>query len=254
MELAKLTWKEIENLPRNAIFFLTIGPMEAHGPHLPVSTDFEVAKRVEKEAMKLMEEENFTCVSMPPLPVGSCHSLQGFAGTISTEWKNLYALIHNSINSMVEHGFKYFVIVNFHMDMVHLRGIYKAMKDLKKRGAIIVEPLSPCYFNGILFEDIKGEVHADMKETSLALYLFPEYVREYNLKDFRVKFNILNSMKKFKDLGAENAYIGSPSKASPEYGKRAFERMVKCCVEGAKGLYEGKIMELPGKIKFLLKI
>ncbi len=253
MEFARMTWKEIKELPLNTIFLLPMGPMEAHGPHLPISTDFEIAKRVAERTAELLEEEH-ACVMLPPLPVGSCKSLQGFPGTMSMGWKVVGNMLYDYVKSISSYGFKYFLIINFHMDIVHLKGIYYAIRRLKKENVMIAEPLSPCYFRGELFEDIKGEVHADVKETSLALYLFPEMVGDYNLKEVKVKFNVLNAMKSFRELGATEAYIGNPSAATPEYGKELFERMVECCRNAAKMLLDGQTKELPGKIKLLLKI
>ena len=249
-----MSWKEIKKLPHDAIFFLSIGPMEAHGPHLPISTDFEIARKVREETIKMMEERGYTCISLPPLPVGSCKSLQGFPGTMSIKWKTLSNLIYDYIKSISQHGFRYFVIINFHMDIVHLKGIYKAMKRLRREGIKIVEPLSPCYFRGELFEDIRGEVHADVKETSLALYLFPHMVGDYRIKDVHVNFNVFNAMKSFLEVGAEDAYIGSPSKGNKDYGEKLFKKMVECCVNSSIMLGEGKIKDLPAKIKILIKI
>ena len=56
MKFEEMSWKEIEKAEKDAILFLTVGPMEEHGPHLPVGTDFLIAKHVEKEAMKALEK------------------------------------------------------------------------------------------------------------------------------------------------------------------------------------------------------
>ena len=47
-----MSWKDISNLDRETIFFISVGTMEAHGPHLPVGNDLFIARHVEKELLK----------------------------------------------------------------------------------------------------------------------------------------------------------------------------------------------------------
>jgi len=61
-------------------------------------------------------------------------------------------------------------------------------------------------------------------------------------------------MKSFLEVGAEDAYIGSPSKGNKDYGEKLFKKMVECCVNSSIMLGEGKIKDLPAKIKILIKI
>ncbi|HEC76428.1 MAG TPA: hypothetical protein ENI33_04120, partial [Thermoplasmatales archaeon] len=105
-----------------------------------------------------------------------------------------------------------------------------------------------------LFEKNEGEVHADVNETSLALYLFPEMVGNYNIKPFKIKFNLINSLKNFKEIGAHEAYVGSPRDATVEYGEKLFRKIVERCTEATLSLRNGKTVELPKKIKILLRI
>ena len=56
IEFSHLNWKQIEELPREStIFFLPISPMEEHGPHLPVGTDFLTARDTAKDAIIALE-------------------------------------------------------------------------------------------------------------------------------------------------------------------------------------------------------
>ena len=254
MNLMDLTWKEMEALPKDVIFLMTISPMEAHGPHLPLATDFKIARKIEEEIKKLLQEKKIECISLPPLPLGVCRYLENFPGTLSIRWKVLYNLLLDIFKSLATYEFKYFLIINFHMDLMHVKAIHKAIKRAKKYGVIACEPLSAYYFRKELFEDIDGEVHADMKETSLALHLFPEEVKNHKIEDFKVKFNLLNSFKKFKELGAKEGYVGSPSKETKEYGEKMYKEIIEKCLQAAIMLKEGKVVDLPEKMKILLRI
>lgn len=254
MEISKLTWKEIENLPKDTIFFISISPLEAHGPHLPVSTDIEISKKIEKATMESVEKHGISCVSLPPLNAGVCKYLDEFPGTVSVNWRILYKMLFNIMNSFGKYGFKYFVIINFHMDLYHLKALHQAIKKIRKKEIMACEPISSYYFRNELFEKNEGEVHADVNETSLALYLFPEIVGSYNIKPFKIKFNLINSFKNFKEIGANDAYIGSPCNATAEYGEKLFRKIVEKCTEATLSLRNGKTVELPKKIKILLRI
>ena len=249
MEFAKMSMEEIQKLDRDTIFFITVGSIEAHGPHLPVSTDFLIAKRIEEEMLK-----KFNGISLPPLYYTKCHYLENFTGTISFPHTILKKSLIAIMKALGKHGFKYLVICNFHMDLFHLRAIYKAIFKGRKYGIIASEPISVAYFNEKIFENAEGEIHADEKETSLALYLFPELVKEHeNLKPFKVRIGKKDAFKKFDKIGVKNAYVGSPSKATKEKGKEYFEALLKACEEGIEKMKKGRI-DMPEKIKIFLRI
>ena len=51
IQLEELNWKQIEDLDKEkTIFFIPISPLEEHGPHLPVGTDFLTARDAAREA------------------------------------------------------------------------------------------------------------------------------------------------------------------------------------------------------------
>ena len=244
-----MSWKEIKALDKNTIFFITVGSIEAHGPHLPIATDFLIAKKIEEEMVK-----KFNGISLPSLPYTKCHYLENFAGTVSFPANILKNSLVAIMKSLGRQGFKYLVICNFHMDLFHLRAIYKAIAKGRRYGMTACEPISVAYFNKKIFEDIEGEMHADEKETSIALYLFPDLVKNYEtLKPFKVNIGIKNSLRKFDKIGAENAYIGSPSNATKEKGKKYFGALLKACEEGIENMMNGKI-DMPEKLKIFLRI
>ncbi len=244
-----MSWKDISNLDRETIFFISVGTMEAHGPHLPVGTDLFIAKHVEKELLK-----NVGGVSLPSISYSKCHYLEGFEGSISVSSRAVKKILTSILLHLAKNGFKYAVICNFHMDIFHLRAIYKSIFRAYRYGMNAVEPISASYFDGKLFDDIEGEIHADEKETSLALYLFPELVGDYSsLPPFRKRITMMDSFKKFIHLGAKDAYIGSPSMASAEKGKLYFEKMIDACMDGIERMKRGEKI-IPERLKILLRL
>jgi len=244
MEFIHLTHEEIKRLDKETIFFITVGSVEAHGPHLPLATDFLIAKRVEEEMVK-----KYDGISLPSIPYTTCYYLSNFSGTISVSSKAVYKMLVDIMKALAENGFKYMVICTFHMDIFHLRAIYKAIRKGKKYGIMACEPLSKAYYR-----DNEEEIHADEKETSIALYLFEDMVKDYkNLPPFKIKIGLKDAFKKFDKIGVKNAYVGSPSKASKEKGKEYFQILLHTCERGIENMKKGKI-EYPEKIKFFLRI
>lgn len=257
MKFEEMNWKEIEGADKNAILFLTVGPMEEHGPHLPVGTDFLIAKHVENEVAKALEKEGMKTISLPPLPLGCCRMASDFPGSISVNWKVIRDAIYSILNSVSKMGFKYIIICNFHMDPCHVKAIHSAIGKVKK-GMTVCEPFSAYHYNGNLWPPVEeGEVHADMKETSLALALFPHLVKEWKkLPPVKIKMDGPDALfKTMREMGAEQGYVGSPSMANEEYGKKFMEKLVGICTDTAKTMVDGgNLPSLPTKIKLLLKL
>jgi len=78
--LADSTWPEIAELARDgAVLVVPIGATEQHGPHLPVTTDADLAVAVVEAAA----EYDPLLVVAPVVAYGSSGEHDGFAGTLS---------------------------------------------------------------------------------------------------------------------------------------------------------------------------
>jgi creatinine amidohydrolase len=253
MDYAALSWRDVEQLDEDTIFFLSVSPMEAHGPHLPLGTDFYVARAVEQRTMQRLEAEH-SVVSLPSLPLGACRMARDFPGSMSMDWRTLRDVLVEQFSLVADVG-SYLMVLSFHMDLHHVKAVHAAMQ--KTRGLTICEPLSPHFFRGTLWPSAdEGEVHADMKETSLGLALFPELVRDWQEQppvhvDLDGPAALYHTM---RELGAEQGYVGSPSKATREYGDAFFERMTDICVDAAEAMLTGdELPGLPARIRLLLR-
>jgi len=264
----ELSWKQIDKLNRDkTIFFLPISPMEEHGPHLPVGTDFLAIKEATTEAIKTLNKTKpgLTYVLLPSFPVGFCKFNTDFPGSISVSGKTIRDIVYNTGSALADHGFKYMVICTYHMALVHLKGIYSAMKKLEsKKDMKICEPWSPYFYSNQIEKnepklgfDTSKEIHAGFRETSLMKYLYPYLVDESykNLQNiYRDMNNPRNLGKKFKELGLKEGYVGSPAKADADYGRWFFSQTVNVIVKSTIDLYAGKKqMELPKNVKRVMK-
>jgi creatinine amidohydrolase len=77
--LADASWPEAELGAPGSILVVPLGATEQHGPHLPLSTDSDIALALARELAARREE----VVVAPFLPYGSSGEHAGFAGTLS---------------------------------------------------------------------------------------------------------------------------------------------------------------------------
>lgn len=268
IKFEELSWKKIDQLDRaKTIFFLPISPMEEHGPHLPVGTDYLTAIDATTEAVKTLNDKKpeLTYVMLPPVPLGYCDFNTDFPGSMSVSGKTVRNIVYGIGSSLGSHGFKYLVICTYHMAIVHIKGIYSAIKKLEsKYGMKVSEPWSP-YFHSKEVErrepklgfDTKKEVHGGFRETSLMKYQYP-YLVDESYKELQSIYRDMNSPrvlgKKFKELGLKDGYIGSPAKADVNYGRWFFGETVNAYIKAALDLYAGKKPpELPKHVKTAMK-
>jgi len=268
IKLENLNWKQIDNFDRDkTVFFLTISPLEVHGPHLPVGTDLITAQDAAVEAIKILQEKkkDLTYVLLPAVPVGYCKFAMDFPGSFSVSSRVVRDIVYSMGSSLADNGFKYLIICSYHMAIPHLKGIYSAMKKLEsKYNMKTCEPWGPYFYSDKIQKneqkvgfDTSKDMHAGFRETSLMKYQYP-YLVDESYKNLQNIYRDLNSPrvigKTFKQLGLKEGYVGSPALADADYGRWFFNETVNVFVKATIDLYEGKpLPELPVRIKTAMK-
>jgi len=265
LKFDQLTWKQIQDLDTSeTVFFLPISPLEEHGPHLPVGTDYITAQDIALASMKQIHHKHpsFTCVMLPAIPLGFTGFNTDFPGSVSVSSRCIKQVVYQYGKMLAEHGFYFFIICTYHMALGHLKGIYAAMKKLRgKYNLQVCEPWSPVFYSDKIAKnephvdvDTHTEVHAGFRETSLMRYTHPSLVDPlfkslpfvYTDK-VRSPAIIFNS---FKKLGVSEGYLGTPSKADSSYGKWFFEYTVSTYVDAVERMIQNKnLPDLPKHIK-----
>lgn len=269
IHLEELSWRQIRELdPEKTIFFFPISPLEEHGPHLPVGTDYITATDAAKEAIRVLREKNpdISYVLLPPAPIGYSKFNADFPGTFSVNSGVVRDVVFSVGSSLGQHGFKFLVVCTFHMALGHLKGIYHGMnKCMRKYNMRICEPWAPYFYSNRIREreprlgfDTSREIHAGFRETSLMKYQYP-YLVDGSYTTLQSIYRDLSSPrvlgKTFKELGLKDGYVGSPAKADADYGRWYFNELVNVYVTATEALYTGKpLPELPKQIKSLMKL
>jgi creatinine amidohydrolase len=229
---SEMTWTEIdEALKDRPVALVPVGATEAHGPHLPISTDTVIATALAKRTAAKLKENGISALILPPVAFTVSDFGADFAGTISISPETSVALLRDIVVSASKR-YRAVAFANIHLEPRHLEALKKAIEEANKAGG------SACYADltkkrwAELLDDAfrKGD-HAGAFETSLMMAAAPDMVRERERISLPPTDGLVAAMKKgaktFTEAGSEDAYFGDPTAASAEDGENYFEALVE---------------------------
>ena len=149
--LAHQSWTEVDP---GALLVLPLGATEQHGPHLPLSTDTDIAV----ELCRRFAARYPAAVVAPALPYGASGEHAGFAGTLSIGQQALELLLVELVRSAML-TFARVLLVNAHGGNAEPVG--RAVRRLREEGRD-VRAWGPSW---------PGDAHAGRTETSVQLAL-----------------------------------------------------------------------------------
>jgi mycofactocin precursor peptide peptidase len=158
--LADLAWTEVD--AAQTTLALPLGATEQHGPHLPLSTDTDIAVALAQRLAAIRPE----VAVAPPLAYGASGEHQHFAGTLSIGRAAVEQVLVELARSAAL-TFRRVIIISAHGGNAH--PVSRAVEQLRGEGRD-VRAWSPA-------ETWKGDAHAGRTETSVMLALDPERVR-----------------------------------------------------------------------------
>jgi mycofactocin system creatininase family protein len=160
-DLADLTWPEVAELSAAGAFLVVpIGSTEQHGPHLPLSTDTDIAVAL----CQRLADHRSDAVIAPPLAYGSSGEHAGFAGTLSIGQAALELVLLELCRSATD-TFAHVLLVSAHGG--NGEPVSRAVRRLSEESRD-VSVFSPRW---------TGDPHAGRAETSLQLAHRPDLVR-----------------------------------------------------------------------------
>lgn len=198
------THKELE-ASKTDTAILPIGSVEQHGPHLPLGTDWIIAKEIAKRVAEKLGD----CYLLPAIPYSNSQEHLEFSGTVSLKPSTLAQTIRDIVLSLHLHGMKQVIIISGHggnwIIKPTIRELNLEYPDLK---IIHSEPMG----------DKPLDVHAGDSETSCMLHMDERLVRKDSILD-----SLPNATQEYLDyVGmkalSEQGSWGRPSQASKEKG------------------------------------
>jgi mycofactocin precursor peptide peptidase len=224
--LRATTWREaVSFAPSGVALLVPVGSTEQHGPHLPLTTDTEIADAVVAGAI----ERNARLIGAPAVAYGSSGEHQDFAGTLSIGNEAIELLLVELGRSAL-HTFERVVFVSTHGG--NASAIRRALGAFGEDDGARVTSWWPRW---------SGDLHAGRSETSLMLAIAPERVHLERAEAGPLE-PAETLLPRLREVGvravSENGVLGDPSGASATEGRELLERAVDelvACVESNTG-------------------
>ena len=94
--MSEMTWTEVdEAIKERPVALLPVGAVEAHGPHLPVSTDTVIAIEMAQRGAEKLKEHGIPSLILPPVYFTVADFGADFAGTLSIPPETATALLRD---------------------------------------------------------------------------------------------------------------------------------------------------------------
>ena len=236
--LEEVTWSRVAELdPDLTAVFLLSGPIEQHGPHLPLGSDLFQARMVMDAIVERVSATGWNVLIAPTLPYTTAVLSRTYPGSTSVRRRNVVPFFTDVLNSFATNGLRNVVVVSQHIDPPHVLAWEEACeKAAAETGARAIEGYERMIFDDfrtnalqdLLGERTRGDSHAGLFETSVMMAARPDLVVPETVgrlepapMDFEKD---LRTARDFRDLGNGLGYTGYPAAASPELGRELVRR------------------------------
>ena len=230
--VSDMTWTEVqEALKDRPVAIVPVGATEAHGPHLPLSTDSVIATEMARRGAAKLAEHGVSAQILPPIDFTVAEFGADFAGTLSLPADTAVALMRD-IALAAGKSYRCVAFANLHLEPRHLECLKRAVDEARKAGASVTF----CDLGKKRWAELLGEAyrlgdHAGAFETSLMMAAAPDMVRERERISLPPTDGLLAAIKKvsktFLEAGGEDAYFGDPTAASAEEGENLYEALAE---------------------------
>jgi len=231
---ADKTWTEIQAM-KPAVALLPVGSTEAHGPHLPLSTDSIISTEMARRAADELETQNIRTVVLPCLDYVITDFSRDFPGTISIRKQTFLAMLSDIADNLSDNSMDVLCIVNSHLEPDHLAAIREFAQSCTRISVLFPDKTQKPWGSLLTEEFKRGACHAGAYETSLLLNVRADLVRDSRNSLPENNVNLAKSMgegvKSFREAGAEQAYFGNPAAASKEEGEQTYSILSRMIVE-----------------------
>jgi creatinine amidohydrolase len=212
MRLADLTWPDAETRGASATCIVPVGSTEQHGPHLPLSTDTDIAVALAERLARALP----AAAVAPAVPYGASGEHEAFAGTISIGHEALELLLVE-LGRSASASFERIVLLSTHGGNADT--VDWAADRLRRDGRDVLV-WSPHW---------SADAHAGFAETSIMLTLCPDRV-DLSRAEPGNTAPLAALMPALRAQGVRavsaNGVLGDPAGACAEEGRRLLQAAV----------------------------
>ncbi len=225
MLLEEITMNEFEEGRKDSpSLIIPFGTVEAHGTHLPLSTDTLIIN----EIVRALGKTRGVLVA-PPLHYGVCTSTSQHPGTIGITPETLRRVTSDLVRDGYAQGIRNFLLVSGHGGSLHVSATKEVAESLTAElseatiAAFCIYELLPK--EALEMAETKNDSHAGEFETSLVLYLAKGLVKGRAPEEYPALPKPIVARDKLKYW--PGAVWGNPEKASIEKGDKLFEMLTE---------------------------
>ena len=226
------TWLTIRDAlaaGKPVVAILPCGATEAHGPHLPLSTDVIISETMAQRALPALSAANITAFVLPSLAYAPARYAEAFAGTITIGEATAKALILDIARNLKAQGFACLALANSHFDPANVAMLRQAVDDVRALGLPVAFPdFTRRKLAQSLTEEFQsGACHAGQYETSLVLAAHADLVdaaAATALSDNPSSLTeaFAKGARTFAEAGGPDAYFGTPRHATAAEGFQSY--------------------------------
>ncbi len=230
--LADMTWEEVRDFDLGkAVAILPVGAVEAHGPHLPLTTDVIISEAMARSAAEKLEAQGYPVLILPSISYTAAPFAASFPGTCSLDADAATAVLVSIARNLTRQGVRILAVANSHLDPANIAAIEAAVASARQEKLlkIVFPDISKKPWAMRLTDEFKsGACHAGQYETSVVLAERPELVRE-NIRKWlapnpsSLSDAIRAGLETFEEADGARAYFGYPADASIEEGKQTVD-------------------------------
>ena len=235
MLLHLCTWQEIDvYLQRATGIIIPIGSTEQHGPNGLIGTDAicpEVIARAVGDSGEILVA--------PTINVGMAQHHLAFAGSMSLRPSTLIAVIKDTVDSLVRHGFDHCYFLNGHGGNISTinAAFSEIYSDASYAGDTVNRSRVRCKLSnwfmapGVrrlsqkLFGASEGS-HATPSEVSLTYFAYPDAVKSVPMSPKIAPTGPILDAEDYRRRFPDGRIGSDPSLATPEAGRQLYEAAV----------------------------
>jgi creatinine amidohydrolase len=261
--LEEMSTPALDALERaRTVVVLTVSPLEAHGPHLPVGVDAFAARHfAETIAERLVSARpGWSVVLAPTLHLGSFTF--DTVGTVAVRQRVVRDALVDYGHAFARTGFRFILVANGHAGPGHLTALDEAAAIVSRRhgvtmasftGHLAWEFLRGRYVGAIEAElgraltaderaAFADDAHGGWWETSLMLLLRPDLVDDSFRTLPPARYSLAQRVVPNYPLkNGGQGYVGHPALADPAFAKATTEVLTREALVIVEGLLDGRL-------------
>jgi creatinine amidohydrolase len=267
--------------PSRCVVLVTCSPMEVHGPHLPLGADALEGEGLAERMVRLLPERHRQRTFLALPMVWSACDVVPQPGSLQFRPSTTVAFLRDLGRTLGAQGFRDVWVSNFHGGPRHFLSIEKGCELANRRHgtrmasifSLLIRRLTNGTSNlddvlaevpGVRREDLAGDTHGGLIETSQLLALHgdwvdPDYKQLPRLTvdgwlqangrpktragrgDPRRFFAMLSAFRAGIHFFSQETYSGAPARASAEIGERILDLLGGKAAEAASELLDGTL-------------